>query len=84
MYLNFGELSFISPSGSVDLYGASLLGGRHPQDAVQEAGGLLRALLLILLGVLLGLGQKAGAIHCQSWGYTRTEKQPHVLHGVRH
>ncbi|KAG7229466.1 hypothetical protein INR49_012865 [Caranx melampygus] len=70
------------PPGAVDLYRASLFGCCHPQDAVQEAGGLFWTLQLLKLTALvhlrLELRQKAGAIDCQRWSCTN-EKHRYLL-----
>lgn len=68
-YLDFNKFALSSPPGAVDLDCAPLLGCCHPHDAVQEAGLLLRALLLLLVE----LRQEAGAVHSQTRSCTQKE-----------
>lgn len=72
-YLDFNKFALSSPPGAVDLDCAPLLGCCHPHDAVQEAGLLLRALLLLQLLLLVELRQEAGAVHSQTRSCTQKE-----------
>lgn len=72
-YLDFYKFALSSPPGAVDLDCAPLLGCCHPHDAVQEAGLLLRALLLLQLLLLVELRQDAGAVHSQTRSCTQKE-----------
>lgn len=72
-YLDFNKFALSSPPGAVDLDCAPLLGCCHPHDAVQEAGLLLRVLLLLQLLLLVELRQEAGAVHSQTRSCTQKE-----------
>lgn len=72
-YLDFNKFALSSPPGAVDFDCAPLLGCCHPHDAVQEAGLLLRALLLLQLLLLVELRQEAGAVHSQTRSCTQKE-----------
>lgn len=80
LYLDFYKFAFGSPPGTVDLYSAPLLGCCHPQDAVQEAGGLFRTLLVLQLLLLVELRQEAWGIHYQGWSCTQTREQGYLRH----
>lgn len=79
VHLDFQEFLVSSPPGAVDLYGASLLGHCHPQDAVEDARRLLRALLLLQLILPVQLRQETGSIHRQRWSYYTQERRRYLL-----